>query len=86
MADEQKDRRIEGTSGSAASVVDKLLVLGRHVQLDYWAASALDLAVLAGCMLVLADCLAVLADYMAVAGAGCKEVVAGLQTPCVAQK
>ena len=86
MADEQKDRRIEGTSGSAASAVDKLLVLGRHVQLDYWAASALDLAVLAGCMLVLADCLAVLADYMAVAGAGCKEVVAGLQTPCFAEK
>ena len=83
MADEQKDRRIEGTSGSAASAVDKLLVLGCH---DYWAASALGLAVLAGCMLVLADCLAVLADYMAVAGAGCKEVVAGLQTPCFAEK
>ena len=79
MADEQKDRRIEGTSGSAASAVDKLLVLGRHVQLDHWVASALGLAVLAGCMLVLAD-------YMAVAGVGCKEVVAGLQTPSVAEK
>ena len=84
MADEQKDRQIEGTSGSAAAAVDKLLILVDRVGFDCCAASALDLVVLAGRMLVLDDYLAVVADYMAVSG--CKEVVAGLQTPFVAEK
>ena len=76
MADEQKDRRIECTSGSAAWAVGKLLIFGGQVQLDYWLASALGLVVLADCMLLLADYLAVVADSVAVAVAVCKELAA----------
>ena len=94
MADEQKDWRIEG---SGASTVEKLLTLG-YVGFDCLAASALGLVVLADCMLVLADYFALVADYMAEADAlvadymaevvvrRCKEVVAGLQRPYVAEK
>ena len=84
MADEQKDWRIEG---SGASTVEKLLTLVGYVGFDCLAASALGLVVLAGCMLVLADYFALVADYMAeVVVRRCKEVVAGLQRPYVAEK